>query len=103
MMAFDPGRPELPPLVREQVEIRVKYEGYIRRQLEDVEQFRRLEGKLLPEGIDYAAIPSLRLEARQKLDRIRPRSFGQAGRISGVSPADVTALMIYVAALESSG
>ena len=103
LAAFDPGRPELPPLVREQVEIRVKYEGYIRRQLEDVEQFRRLEGKLLPEGIDYAAIPSLRLEARQKLDRIRPRSFGQAGRISGVSPADVTALMIYVAALESSG
>lgn len=93
---FDPGRPALPPLVREQVEIRIKYEGYIHRQLDDVAQFRKLEGKLLPEGIDYQSIPSLRLEARQKLERIRPRSFGQASRISGVSPADITALMIYV-------
>ena len=99
---FDSERPALPPLVREQVEIRVKYDGYIRRQLEDVEQFRRLEGKLLPEGIDYSAVSSLRLEARQKLDRIRPRSFGQASRISGVSPADITALMIYVAGMEGS-
>ena len=97
---FDPDRPALPPLVREQVEIRIKYDGYIRRQLDDVEQFRKLEGKLLPEGIDYQSIPSLRLEARQKLDRIRPRSFGQASRISGVSPADITALMIYVAGRE---
>lgn len=97
---FDSGRPALPPLVREQVEIRIKYDGYIRRQLDDVEQFRKLEGKLLPEGIDYQGIPSLRLEARQKLERIRPRSFGQASRISGVSPADITALMIYVAGRE---
>ena len=97
---FDPDRPALPPLVREQVEIRIKYDGYIRRQLDDVEQFRKLEGKLLPEGIDYQSIPSLRLESRQKLDRIRPRSFGQASRISGVSPADITALMIYVAGRE---
>ncbi len=97
---FDPERPALPPLVREQVEIRVKYDGYIRRQLEDVAQFRRLEEKLLPEGIAYHSIPSLRLEARQKLERIRPRSFGQASRISGVSPADLTALMIYVAGRE---
>lgn len=98
---FDPERPELTPLVREQVEIRVKYDGYIRRQLDDVEQFRRLEGKLLPEDLDYENIPSLRLEARQKLGRIRPRSFGQASRISGVSPADITALMIYVSSLET--
>ena len=97
---FDPDRPALPPLVREQVEIRIKYDGYIRRQLDDVEQFRKLEGKLLPEGIDYQSIPSLRLEALQKLDRIRPRSFGQASLISGVSPADITALMIYVAGRE---
>lgn len=101
LASFDPERPPLPPLVREQVEIRVKYDGYIRRQLDDVAQFRRLEGKLLPENIDYLSIPSLRLEARQKLDRIRPRSFGQASRISGVSPADITALMIYVTALEN--
>ena len=99
---FDPTRPALPPLVREQVEIRIKYEGYIRRQLEDVEQFRKLEGKLLPEDIDYQCVPSLRIEARQKLERIRPRSFGQAGRISGVSPADITALMIYVAGREGA-
>ncbi len=101
LASFDPERPPLPPLVREQVEIRVKYDGYIRRQLDDVAQFRRLEGKLLPENIDYLSIPSLRLEARQKLDRIRPRSFGQASRISGVSPADITALMIYVTSLEN--
>lgn len=97
---FDPERPALPPLIREQVEIRIKYDGYIRRQLDDVEQFRKLENKLLPEDIDYAHMESLRLEARQKLDRIRPRSFGQASRISGVSPADITALMIYVSGRE---
>lgn len=93
---FDPGRPALSPAVREQVEISIKYEGYIARQQKDVEQFRRLESRPLPEGLDYDAVPSLRLEARQKLGRIRPLNFGQAGRISGVSPADMTALMIYV-------
>lgn len=93
---FDSDRPALPAVICEQVEIRVKYEGYIARQLQEVAQFRKMESRPLPEHIDYAAIPSLRLEARQKLDQIRPRNLGQAGRISGVSPADLTALVIYL-------
>ena len=93
---FDPDRPALDPAIREQVEIRIKYEGYIARQQKDVEQFRKLEARTLPQDIDYDAVPSLRLEARQKLKDIRPLNFGQAGRISGVSPADITALMIYL-------
>lgn len=93
---FDPERPELDAAVREQVEIRIKYEGYIARQHKDVEQFRKLEARTLPQTLDYDAVPSLRLEARQKLKEIRPLNFGQAGRISGVSPADITALMIYL-------
>ena len=92
---FDPERPELPLDIREEVEISIKYAGYIKRQMEDVKQFRRLESKLLPMEIDYDQIPSLRLEARQKLNQVRPVNFGQASRISGVSPADITALMIY--------
>ncbi|MBR6207664.1 MAG: tRNA uridine-5-carboxymethylaminomethyl(34) synthesis enzyme MnmG [Oscillospiraceae bacterium] len=92
---LDEGRPDLPRSVREQVGIRLKYEGYIRRQLRQVEEFRRMEDALLPEDIDYAAVPGLRTEARQKLSAMRPRSFGQAGRISGVSPADIAALMIF--------
>lgn len=93
---FDPDRPTLDAAVREQVEIRIKYEGYIARQHKDVEQFRKLEARTLPQTLDYDAVPSLRLEARQKLKEIRPLNFGQAGRISGVSPADITALMIYL-------
>lgn len=93
---FDPDRPALPVILREQVEIRVKYDGYIKRQLRDVEQFRKMETRPLPADIDYNEVPSLRIEARQKLDRIRPVNLGQAGRISGVSPADLTALMIYL-------
>ncbi len=95
---LDPERPELPRAVREQVAIRLKYEGYIRRQLRQVEDFRRMEDRLLPEDIDYSTVTGLRTEARQKLSAIRPRSFGQAGRISGVSPADIAALMIYTEA-----
>ena len=93
---FDPERPVLPAVIREQVEIRIKYEGYIRRQLRDVEQFRKMEGRALPPDLDYEQVPSLRIEARQKLGRIRPVNLGQASRISGVSPADLTALMIYL-------
>ena len=102
LAAFDPMRPALPRAVREQVEIRIKYAGYIERQKKDVEQFRRLEGRPLPPGLDYENVPSLRLEARQKLTRIRPVSFGQASRISGVSPADMTALMIYLEQKEAA-
>ena len=96
LRAFDGGCAECPKDVAEQVEISVKYEGYIRRQMAEVEEFARLESRLLPESIDYAGIDGLRLEAREKLAAIRPRSLGQAGRISGVSPADLTALMIYL-------
>ena len=97
---FDPDRPPLSDIIREQVEIQIKYEGYIRRQMRDVEQFRKLENRLLPPDIDYESIDSLRLEARQKLQKVRPRSFGQASRISGVNPADITALMIVVDMME---
>ncbi len=93
---FDENRPALPEAVTQAVEIHVKYAGYLARQEKQVEQFKREEAKLLPEDIDYAAIPGLRLEAREKLQSIRPRSVGQAGRISGVSPADIAVLLIYL-------
>ena len=93
---FDPEMPDLPPDVVEQVEITVKYEGYIQRQLQEVEALRRMEGRALPEDIDYAAIQGLRLEAREKLAGLRPMNLGQAARISGVSPADVAALMVWL-------
>ena len=93
---FDPGRPELPQAVREQVEISVKYEGYIQRQLRQTAEFEKLERRVLPEDMDYSAIQGLRLEAREKLNDVRPLNLGQAGRISGVSPADVAALMIWL-------
>ena len=93
---FDPEAPALARDIVEQVEITVKYEGYIQRQQKQVEEFERLECRLLPEDLDYAHIQGLRLEAREKLSAVRPRSLGQAGRISGVSPADMAALMIYL-------
>ncbi len=93
---FDPQRPELDKAVTEEVEIAMKYQGYIARQLRQVEEFRRLEARSLPEEIDYASLSGLRLEAREKLERIRPMNLGQASRISGVSPADVAALMIWL-------
>jgi len=93
---FDPAAPELPVAVREQVEISVKYEGYIRRQQRQVEDFEQLEKHALPDRMDYSAIQGLRLEAREKLDAVRPLNLGQASRISGVSPADVGALMIWL-------
>lgn len=93
---FDPQRPVLSPDIQEEVEIQVKYAGYIKRQLKQVEQFQKEEGHLLPEDIDYDAITGLRLEARQKLGKIRPLNIGQASRISGVSPADIAVLMVYL-------
>lgn len=92
----DPGRPSLPRRVTEQVEISIKYKGYIEKQLAAAREFSRLESRLLPDDIDYTRIKGLRLEARQKLQKLRPQSLGAAGRISGVSPADITVLMIYL-------
>ncbi|MBE6932474.1 MAG: tRNA uridine-5-carboxymethylaminomethyl(34) synthesis enzyme MnmG [Ruminococcaceae bacterium] len=93
---FDPNRPELSPEVQEQVEIQIKYSGYLARQERQVEQFRKEESRLLPPDIDYNAIGGLRLEAQEKLNAIRPVSIGQAGRISGVSPSDIAVLLIYL-------
>ena len=93
---IDINRPSLPYLVREEVGIEIKYEGYIKRQLSQVEGFKRLESKRIPDGIDYNEIKNLRLEARQKLSRIKPENIGMASRISGVSPADISVLLIYI-------
>ena len=93
---FDPDRPTLCAEVTEQVEIALKYEGYIARQQRQVEEMRKLETRPLPPGLDYMDIPVLRIEARQKLDKIRPLNLGQASRISGVSPSDIAALMIWL-------
>ena len=90
------GLPELADEVRQQVEISITYEGYIQKQLEQVERMEKLEEKLLPEDIDYQQVPSLRDEGREKLEKIRPRSVGQASRISGVSPADVSVLLVWL-------
>lgn len=93
----DSTRPHLEQNILEQVEIEVKYEGYIKRQLEQTEQMRKLEGKKLPGALSYKEISGLRLEAREKLDKIRPENIGQASRISGVSPADISVLLIWLA------
>ncbi len=93
---LDENRPKLPRDVWEQVEINIKYDGYIRRQMKQVEQFKRLESKKIPEDLDYEKIGSLRIEARQKLMSCRPVSIGQASRISGVSPADISVLLVYL-------
>ena len=93
---IDEKRPDLPFDVREQVDINIKYDGYIKRQMRQVEQFKKLENKKIPENINYDEIQSLRLEAKQKLNEIRPSSIGQASRISGVSPADVSVLLVYL-------
>ena len=93
---IDPERKTLPYDVIEQVEIEIKYEGYIVRQMRQVEQYRKMEKKQIPENLDYDDVPSLRLEARQKLKLFRPVSVGQASRISGVSPADISVLLVFL-------
>ena len=93
---FDPNRPELPAAVTDEVEIQIKYAGYLARQEKQVQEFKKEESRRLPDGIDYNSISGLRLEARQKLSDIRPMSIGQAGRISGVSPADIAVLLIWL-------
>ena len=91
-----PNVPRLRVLVRYQAEISLKYDGYIRRQLKQVEDFAGMENRLLPDDINYDEVTGARLEAREKLKKIRPRSFGQASRISGVSPADISVLMVWM-------
>ena len=93
---FDPDRPELPEAVTQEVEIQVKYAGYLARQEKQVAEFKKEESRLLPADIDYRAIAGLRLEAQEKLSEICPMSIGQAGRISGVSPADIAVLLIWL-------
>ena len=95
---LDTERPDLPEDVQIQVNINIKYEGYIKRQLQQVAQFKKLEDKRIPEDINYDEVHSLRIEAKQKLKEIRPASIGQASRISGVSPADVSVLLVYLQA-----
>ena len=97
---IDTGRPELPEDVREQVNIEIKYEGYIRRQRIQVQAFKKMEKRKIPENFDYDEVPSLRIEARQKLKKIRPASLGQASRIAGVSPADISVLLVYMESRE---
>lgn len=94
---MDTTRPaDIPQAVLENVEIELKYEGYIKRQKADIAEMRRLEGKKLPIDVNYDEITGLRLEAREKLNKVRPENIGQASRISGVSPADISVLMIYL-------
>jgi len=100
LQEIDEDRPELSREEKEQVEIQIKYEGYIKLQMAQVEKFRKLEKKLLPEDINYKSLKGISLEGRQKLDKFRPRSIGQASRISGVSPADISVLLIYLEQLK---
>ena len=99
---LDPDRPDLPEEVRDQVNINIKYEGYINRQMRQVDQFKKLEQKIIPEDINYDDIHNLRLEAIQKLKAVSPRSIGQASRISGVSPSDISVLLVYMEQLRRS-
>ena len=96
LLPIDPNRPSLPADVREQVNINIKYAGYIKRQEKQVEQFKKMENRKIPANLDYDTVPSLRVEGRQKLKEYRPENLGQASRISGVSPADLSVLMIYL-------
>lgn len=93
---IDTDRPSLPDDVCEQVNIYIKYEGYLQRQMKQVEQFKKLEQRKIPENVDYDSVPSLRIEARQKLKQYQPSSIGQASRLAGVSPADISVLLIYL-------
>lgn len=100
---MDKNRPSLPEAVWEQAEIKLKYEGYIKRQMSEVEQFSKMESRLLPQDQDYSEIYGLRLEARQKLNKIKPKSLGQASRISGVSPSDISVLIIWLESIKNRG
>lgn len=96
LKVIDQKRPEVDRVVISQIEIQIKYEGYIKKQFKQIEQFKKMENKSIPENIEYEEVKGLRIEAKQKLSKIRPDSLGQASRISGVSPADVNVLVIYL-------
>lgn len=96
LIAVGIGDASLPEHVREQVEVQIKYEGYIKMQMEQVSRMEKIENRRLPEQLDYSQITGLRNEAKQKLDKIKPVSVGQASRISGVSPADISVLLVYL-------
>ena len=98
ILPIDENRPDLPDDVKEQVNINIKYEGYIERQKKQVAAFKKLETKKLPQNIDYSSVKGLRLEAASKLNTYKPASIGQASRISGVSPADISVLLVYLGA-----
>jgi tRNA uridine 5-carboxymethylaminomethyl modification enzyme len=100
MKDFDPDRPELPKEIRDQIDIEIKYEGYMRRQQAQIEEMRRLEAKALPTDVDYTTLPGIRLEAQEKLNKVKPLNLGQASRISGVSPADISVLIIWLSQRE---
>ncbi|HZD59550.1 MAG TPA: tRNA uridine-5-carboxymethylaminomethyl(34) synthesis enzyme MnmG, partial [Anaerolineae bacterium] len=93
---FLPELSNVPAALRQQVEVEVKYEGYIKRQHSQIRQFKRLEAKKIPAGVDFMQLNGISIQAREKLSRVRPQSIGQASRISGVSPADINALLIYI-------
>ena len=97
---FDPGRPKLKYSLVNKLEVEIKYSGYIRVQQEQIDKMRKLESKSLPENIDYKTIKGLRLEAQEKLNKFKPLNVGQAGRISGVNPADVSVLLVWLASKE---
>ena len=101
LSVIDLERPQLTKQEREEVEIQIKYEGYIKMQEAQVEKFKKLETKILPENIDYEKLKGISLEGRQKLNKFKPRSIGQASRISGVSPADISVLLVYLQQLNS--
>ena len=103
MASIDKSRPALTSAEQEQVEIQVKYEGYINRQMIQIAQFKKLEKKMLPQDINYDEIKGLALEARQKLNKQKPESIGQASRISGVSPADISVLLVWLAMHKKGG
>ena len=98
---IDEGRPDLPREIFEQVEIAIKYEGYIKRQEQQIKEMRRIEAKKIPADIDYKSLKGLRLEAIEKLSLVRPENLGQASRISGVSPADISVLSIILQTMEN--
>ena len=96
LAGLDPERPTLTAREREALEVEVKYEGYVKKQLAEVARSEKLENRRLPDDIDYSLVKGLRIEAAQKLAKIRPQTFGQAARISGVNPADISVLLIYL-------